>query len=77
LEIVVLKAMEKRPQDRYATAQELADDLRRWLLDKPIQARRPSWLHVGRKWLRRHQAVVWSAAVCTLLMMAVIGAGIG
>ena len=42
LEIIVLKAMEKRPQDRYATAQELADDLRRWLLDQPIRARRPS-----------------------------------
>src|SRR5439155_1600554 len=31
LETVVLKAMEKNPQDRYATAQELADDLRRFL----------------------------------------------
>ena len=42
LETIVLKAMEKRP-DRYATAQELADDLRRWLLDQPIRAKPPTW----------------------------------
>src|SRR5438876_9059438 len=42
LEVVVLKALEKSPADRYATAQELADDLRRWLDDRPIPAQRPS-----------------------------------
>ena len=42
LETIVLKAMEKNPADRYATAQELADDLRRFLDDQPIRARRPS-----------------------------------
>jgi eukaryotic-like serine/threonine-protein kinase len=71
LETIVLKAMEKRPQDRYATAQELADDLQRWLLDQPIRARRPSWVQVGRKWLRRHQAVVWSAALLLFVLMIV------
>ena len=77
LEIIVLKAMEKRPQDRYATAQELADDLERWLLDQPIQARRPSWAHRGRKWMRRHQSVVWSAVLSSLLVATVVGAGLG
>ncbi|HEV3202473.1 MAG TPA: serine/threonine-protein kinase, partial [Bryobacteraceae bacterium] len=42
LEVVVLKALEKSPADRYATAQELADDLGRFLEDKPIRAKRPS-----------------------------------
>ena len=37
LEIIVLKAMSKNPADRYGTAQELADDLRRFLDDKPIR----------------------------------------
>jgi serine/threonine protein kinase/Flp pilus assembly protein TadD len=77
LETVVLKAVEKAPQDRYATAQELADDLRRFLDDRPIHARRPTLLHRARKWSRRHRAVVWSAAVCCLVTVAVVGASIG
>jgi serine/threonine protein kinase len=36
LESIVLKAIEKNPSDRYATAQDLAEDLRRYLEDKPI-----------------------------------------
>jgi serine/threonine protein kinase/Flp pilus assembly protein TadD len=77
LEIIVLKAMEKRPQDRYATAQELADDLRRWLLDQPIKARRPSWAHVGRKWARRHRGVVMAAVVCLLVTLAALTGSVG
>src|SRR5262249_54594827 len=42
LETIVLKAMGKNPDERYGTAQELADDLRRFLEDKPIRAKRPS-----------------------------------
>src|SRR5262249_2794546 len=63
LETIVLKALEKNPADRYATAQELADDLRRWLEDRPIRARRPSWRQVAVKWARRHRTVVWATAV--------------
>jgi tetratricopeptide (TPR) repeat protein len=74
LEIIVLKAMEKRPQDRYTTAQELADDLERWLKHEPIRARRPSWLQVARKWARRHQAAVQAASV---LLIALLLLGFG
>ncbi len=42
LEVIVLKAMEKNAADRYGTAKEMADDLRRWLEDRPIRAKRPS-----------------------------------
>ncbi len=71
LEIIVLKAMEKQPQDRFATAQEFADDLDRWLKHEPIRARRPSLVQVVRKWVRRHQAAVVSAVL--LLSVAVLG----
>src|SRR5262249_47185633 len=54
LEIIVLKAMEKTPAARYATAGDLADDLRRYLEDKPIQARPPTLPQRAAKWARRH-----------------------
>jgi serine/threonine protein kinase len=42
LETVLLKALAKNPEERYATAQELADDLERFLKDMPVLARRPT-----------------------------------
>src|SRR6185369_11990832 len=42
LETIVLKAIAKSPTERYATAQQFAEDLERWLDDKPILARRPT-----------------------------------
>jgi serine/threonine protein kinase len=70
LETIILKAASKAPQDRYASAQELADDLRRFLDHKPIAARPPTLVDRTRKWTRRHQAVVWSA--CAVLVLAVV-----
>jgi tetratricopeptide (TPR) repeat protein len=77
LEIIVLKAMEKRPQDRYATAQELADDLERWLRHEPIQARRPTVVQRVRKWSRRHQAVVWAASLVIAIALALLAGSAG
>jgi serine/threonine protein kinase/Flp pilus assembly protein TadD len=76
LETIVLKAVEKNPADRYATAQELADDLRRFLDDQPIRARRPSWRQVAARWARRHRSVVWSAAVLVVAGL-MLGCGFG
>jgi serine/threonine protein kinase len=79
LETIVLKAMEKNPAERYATAQELADDLERWLKDEPIRARRPTLLQRGRKWARRHGAVVWAAGIslAVLLVTVIVGLTVG
>jgi eukaryotic-like serine/threonine-protein kinase len=62
LETIVLKAMAKEPANRYATAQELAADLRRFLEDKPIKARRPGPLEHGLRWASRHRELVATAA---------------
>jgi serine/threonine protein kinase len=74
LETVVLKAMAKSPAERYGTAQELADDLRRFLEDKPIRAKRPTALQRARKWVRRHPGVAWMAAV--LLVVLAVGSAV-
>jgi eukaryotic-like serine/threonine-protein kinase len=74
LETIVLKAISKNPDERYSSAQELADDLNHYLEYKPISARRPSLFQRVSKWARRHKPVVVSAGVSTavLLVTAVI-----
>jgi serine/threonine protein kinase len=71
LETIVLKALNKAPEDRYATAQELADDLHRFIRDEPIRARRPSLVERVRKWSRRHPAVVGSAVLAMFVVLVV------
>jgi eukaryotic-like serine/threonine-protein kinase len=71
LETIVLKALQKAPEERYGAAQDLADDLRRFLEDRPILARRPSLREKATKWLRRHRSV--AAAAVAMLILAVVG----
>jgi WD40 repeat protein/serine/threonine protein kinase len=74
LETIVLKAMAKEPGARYPTAQALADDLRRFLDDKPIRARRASAPEHAWRWCRRNPALAaLTAAVAVLLVGAVVG----
>jgi WD40 repeat protein/serine/threonine protein kinase len=75
LETILLKAIAKEPRERYATAKDLGDDLRRFLEHRPIRARRPSQLDRAAKWSRRHLAAVWSALA--ILTMAVVGLSAG
>jgi WD40 repeat protein/serine/threonine protein kinase len=77
LETVVLKAIAKNPEERYTTAQELADDLRRFLEDKPITARRPSLRQRAAKWARRHKTVVRAAVVVLLLAVVALAVSTG
>ena len=56
LELIALKCLRKKSRDRYATAEALADDLRRFLNNEPIRARpAPPWERAA-KWARRHPA---------------------
>jgi Flp pilus assembly protein TadD len=77
LETIVLKAMEKNAIDRYATAKELADDLQRFLADKPIRARPVGVAKRMRGWGQRHPATVAAMAAALLAAVAVLSGGIG
>jgi serine/threonine protein kinase len=72
LEAVCLRALALRPEDRYATAQALADDIDRWLADEPVTARRPPWTERLARWIRRRPA--WVHAGFTALLVATIAA---
>jgi tetratricopeptide (TPR) repeat protein len=76
LETIVLKAMEKNPADRYTTAQELAGDLRRYLEDRPLLARRPTAIQRLRKFVRRHSAVAATAGAALALLLIVASLGL-
>ena len=72
---IVTKAMARRAADRYPTARELADDLKKFQAGQMVGAHPYSpWQIVGR-WLRRHLAPVAVAGVAAVLLMvlAVIG----
>ena len=58
VETIVAKAIEKDPKRRYASAEELANDIRRFLADEPIEARPPSAGYQLRKFARRNRALV-------------------
>jgi serine/threonine protein kinase/tetratricopeptide (TPR) repeat protein len=76
LETIVLKALAEEPDGRYATTQELADDLRRFLEDKPIRAKRPTPWQRGRKWVRRHQGTVVTAGVASVIVLLTVMAAL-
>ncbi len=70
LETILLKAISKAPEQRYETAQELADDLRRFLEGKPTLAKRPTWMDRAGKWTRRHARLV-AAAACVAIAASI------
>jgi serine/threonine protein kinase len=72
LETIVLKTLAKEPGERYATAHELAEDLKRFVENKPIQACRASLVQRGQKWVRRHRVVMASVAVCSLVALVTL-----
>ena len=71
LETIVLKATEKEPARRYATAEELAQDLQRFLNDEPIKARRTTVMERLGRWWRRNPVVGGLAATLALFVLAV------
>lgn len=77
LETIVLKAIAKEPTRRYAAAADMEEDLRRFLMDRPIRARRTSQLERTWRWCRRNPG--WAgtlAAALSLLMFIAVGGSV-
>src|SRR5262245_64271428 len=76
VETVCLKCLHKEPRQRYASAAELADDLRRFERGEPIAARRVGVVGSLRKWARRRPvAAATLAAVALVAAAGAVGAG--
>jgi len=74
LDNIVLMALRKEPERRYASAQELADDVNRHLAHQPVRARADTLAYRGRKFVRRHPVAVPVSAAA--LVLALGGAAI-
>jgi hypothetical protein len=73
LETIVLKALAKDPARRYQTGDDLAEDLRRFLADRPVRARRSSAAERLGRWARRNPVIAaLVATVGTLLVVIAV-----
>ena len=69
LEALLLKALAHEPDDRYASAGDLADDIDRYLTGEPLSARAPTTIYFLRKRLRKYRAL--AAAACAVLAILI------
>ncbi len=75
LEAVCSKAMAHDPRNRYRRVEDLAEDVRRWIVDEPVSVHRDPLAVRVLRWGRRHRTLATSLAA--LLATAVIGLSIG
>ncbi len=72
LDAIVMKALRKEPESRYASVREFAEDIDRYLSIRPVLARQGTYRYVARKFVRRHRfGVATAAAACMLLAVSV------
>jgi eukaryotic-like serine/threonine-protein kinase len=70
LDNIVLMAMRKEPERRYATAEQLADDIRRHLDGLPVRARKDTFTYRAGKFVRRQKVAVTAALLIALTLIA-------
>ncbi len=76
LEVICLKCLEKRPEKRYASALDLADDLHRFLAQEPIRARPASAGERVAKWVKRRPALAALIGVSAVAVLALAALGV-
>lgn len=72
LETIILKAMDKDPENRYQSAAELAQDLRHFASGEPISARRPTLIYLFKLYVRRNRIAFAAAAAVFLVLVGVL-----
>ena len=70
LDAVLAKALRKRPEERYASVDAMADDVRRYLANEPVSASAGSVAYRARKFVRRHRLAVAAAAAVLVTVAA-------
>jgi WD40 repeat protein/serine/threonine protein kinase len=75
LEAICLKAMAQNPAERFADCGAMADDLRRWLNDELVTARRYPPLELARYWARKRPAFFGWVTAAALLGALLLGSG--
>jgi serine/threonine-protein kinase len=70
LDVIVMTALRKEPERRYDAVEQLAEDLRRALVGRPVSAHPNSWTYRSRKFLDRHR---WGVGVAALVAVLLIG----
>src|SRR5260221_12075248 len=77
LETIVIKSIDKDPKRRYQSADELSDDLERFVRDEPIRARRVRAIERLMRWARRNKPLAASlSGIALLLLVVAIGSTI-
>jgi eukaryotic-like serine/threonine-protein kinase len=70
LDAIIARALNRDPAQRYATAAELASDIRRFLGNFPVQARAPTRTYLAQKFAQRHWGGVLSVLLTLLVLIA-------
>ncbi len=75
LAAIAHRCLQFKRSDRYTAAQDVADELDRWLLDVPVMARQLTWWQRAGKWARRHPGR--AASLVGLILLAAFSSGFG
>lgn len=73
LDNIVFKCLQKDPDRRYASALDLADDIRRFLNNEPVEARRAGFLYVAGKFVARNAAAVAATVAVAAIFTGIVG----
>src|SRR5262249_52118069 len=77
LDNIILKALQKEPARRYASVQELSEDLRRHLEGRPVSARRDAIAYRSAKFVKRHKVGVFAgSATVAVVLFSVVGGSV-